>query len=384
VFILNSSANAYWWYHSGWRVARECLNTKSYEQYTKFFEDLSHGALTLSLVLDYYNCLGLFSTADMVRFRNTFTKLLYNGDGTFNNAVNGADNPIFHNGNSDSEWPHNLLKMSSMAYMPFSRFDNLSTAPNVYNIIMNFYAGNVSNMAIPLNGMDGLPHKGHAETVKAQWERECPNLSLYNRDVVYHQDFFAKHNLVIEPQQSSGRSYADPVIHTPDFIVEPGVMANFTAGHEIVLKPGTVFKEGSYVIAAINPALCNAPSFALGNIQSDSIQNSFLDSTGNDTSIMIPVKMLVQTTPAPQAIKTEMEPTVALSPNPNNGTFTIETNFDPREITTVQIYNSLGQLAYSQAGLPQAVITVPGMSKGLFVIKITTATNQFIQKMVVQ
>ncbi|MDR1112730.1 MAG: hypothetical protein LBL18_03075, partial [Bacteroidales bacterium] len=92
VFILNSSANAYWWYHSGWRVARECWNTESYEKYTEFLEDLSHGALTLSLVLDYYNCLGLFSTADMVRFRNTFTKLLYNGDGTFNNAVNGDDN----------------------------------------------------------------------------------------------------------------------------------------------------------------------------------------------------------------------------------------------------------------------------------------------------
>ena len=38
------------------------------------------------------------------------------------------------------------------------------------------------------------------EVITQQWKRETYNLSLYNRDMVYDQDFYAPGKLVIDPK----------------------------------------------------------------------------------------------------------------------------------------------------------------------------------------
>ncbi|MDR1112237.1 MAG: C10 family peptidase [Bacteroidales bacterium] len=160
--------------------------------------------------------------------------------------------------------------------------------------------------------------------------------------------------------------------------IPAGGVSEYVAHKEIRLLPGFHAEAGSYFRAHIEPCM------GCSEVQSSSMLNNPIneDDFSGIYDMLPPLKQGYSV--AANHFQEEETENITLYPNPNNGSFTIETNFDPREVTTVQIYNSLGQLAYSQAGLPQAAITVPGMSKGLFVVKITTATNQFMHKMVVQ
>ncbi|MDR1346343.1 MAG: T9SS type A sorting domain-containing protein, partial [Bacteroidales bacterium] len=157
-----------------------------------------------------------------------------------------------------------------------------------------------------------------------------------------------------------------------------GGVSEYVAHKEIRLLPGFHAEAGSYFRAHIEPCM------GCSEVQSSFIVNNPINEDGFSGiyDMLPPLKRGYAA--ATDRFSERETASVRLYPNPNNGSFTIETNFDPQEVTTVQIYNSLGQLSYSQAGLPQAVITVPGMSKGLFVVKITTATDQFMLKMVMQ
>jgi hypothetical protein len=75
---------------------------------------------------------------------------------------------------------------------------------------------------------------------------------------------------------------------------------------------------------------------------------------------------------------------IYLFPNPNNGTFTIKTNFDEEEILSIQIYNILGQLIYKQTGLSGNTIQLPQSAKGIFWVEIMTQSQPFIKKITVQ
>jgi len=144
------SNNTYWWYHHGWRVyKRNCgiyFKVPKYSEFIKYLEDISHGGVVMFLPLEYYDYQPStpFTTSDMIRFRNTFTKNIYDGNGGFHNAMNGDDNPI----GTCTDCLPNQFKMRTLAYMPYERFDGAdatATSPNVYNIIMDFYASNIAN-----------------------------------------------------------------------------------------------------------------------------------------------------------------------------------------------------------------------------------------------
>ena len=75
---------------------------------------------------------------------------------------------------------------------------------------------------------------------------------------------------------------------------------------------------------------------------------------------------------------------IQIFPNPNNGSFTINTNFDPQEITSIRVLNTVGQMVYQQAGLPSNTIQLPFTTTGMFWVEITTSTQKFVKKMVVQ
>ncbi|MDR1112301.1 MAG: C10 family peptidase [Bacteroidales bacterium] len=160
--------------------------------------------------------------------------------------------------------------------------------------------------------------------------------------------------------------------------IPAGGVSEYVAHKEIRLLPGFHAEAGSYFRAHIEPCA------GCSEVQSSSMLNNPINPDGfSGTSDMLP-PLKQGYSVATDRFQEEEPANVKLYPNPNSGIFTIETNFDPLKVTTVQIYNSLGQLTYSQAGLLQAAITVPGLNKGLFVVKITTATNQFMHKMVVQ
>lgn len=61
VLIRSTGNNAYWWYHSGWKIPlRECLislfiEVPKFSGYTQFIEDISHGGVVTWLPLDYYD-----------------------------------------------------------------------------------------------------------------------------------------------------------------------------------------------------------------------------------------------------------------------------------------------------------------------------------------
>jgi len=74
---------------------------------------------------------------------------------------------------------------------------------------------------------------------------------------------------------------------------------------------------------------------------------------------------------------------VVIYPNPNKGTFTINTDIDPQEVISVQVFSMLGQSIYKQSGLPNSTIQLPSSTSGVFYVEILTKTEKFIRKMVV-
>ncbi len=259
VFEITSN-NAYKWYHAGWRVKHYPCNTTSrnYNVYTQYIEDISHGVSSTWLVDDFlkYQPNTRFQQIDMVRFKNMFAKNVYGGNGIFHNTVSGADFPFYcgEGCNSTGKAPNfENYEFTPLSYMYLSDFDQYeTTTPSVYEIVMEDYRLKILGKIRISNQYGGQENKGHAEVVAAQWKREIFNLTLYKRDVVYHQDFFAKSKLTIAPLESSNASYAEPIEYQ-EFKVEGNVSSNITAGEEIILKPGVHLSSGSNVTLSISP-----------------------------------------------------------------------------------------------------------------------------------
>lgn len=257
LFTLTND-NSYWWYHPGWYIPYNyCIvRSKSIDGYTKYIEDISHAVSVVEFLMDYYKYLPNTSLNfdDMVRLRNMFTKHIYDGKGGFYRSVMGTDNPVY---------PQYKLDYAALNYISLYIYDGVDTTaaePNVYEIVLNFYKNNIAkNSQIPkmpyFNG--GLSIKGQAEIVKALWQKETFNLTLYNRCLVYNQDFFAKGTLTVAPQQydylhsENDKSFADPIITDNTFTVESGITVNMHAKGKIILTSGTYIKEGSHFRAYI-------------------------------------------------------------------------------------------------------------------------------------
>lgn len=362
---LNATNNSYWWYHAGWKVyVRKCFwkgewfnEIDDYDEFVQFKEDISHGSIVSLLPLDYYNHQpsSSFNQTDMLRFRNTFAKNIYDDNSGFYNSMDGSDNPVY----GCNGCPHNFYKFSVLNYMPFQRFDNLGTATNVYNIIMDFYATNIANTTTIPSGYCCDMNNGHAEVVKAQWEHECVNLTLYNREVVYDQDFFVKNTLSIEPEATLGNSYTEPIIATPTFTVKSGINAEFMAGESIVLKPGTHIEPGigsSKVHLFITESACTDGRMAsIGSFGSD--------------------KEEVQLTTIDDDVKLELEEEfipLLIVPNPNEGEFYIKSSF---EIAQIELLNSFGATLEQFSG-SQRAFSLQKYGSGIFLLKVIYANGR--------
>ena len=146
----------------------------------------------------------------------------------------------------------------------------------------------------------------------------------------------------------------------------------FMAGNEIVLLPSTKIGIGIEieVNVTIEIAPCSESIVFCGTHSSD------YKSTDNYSQEYRDYEYGTE--------NTLYSDIVAIYPNPNNGTFTINTNFDPQEVTSIRVLNTVGQTVYQQAGLPNNTIQLPFATIGMFWVEITTSTQKFIKKMVVQ
>jgi len=350
--FYTTNNNAYWWYHSGWSIpVRNCSvwvwvpphyiyynNEPDYLGYTYYFEDISHGSIDTWFPLDcyYFQPNTPFASNDMIRLRNMFTKNIFDQNGGFNEAVNGQNYPVY---------PSGQLDFSALNYMPFKSFDGADTSasmPNVYGIIMDFYssfiAGHNSLPSMPYyNG--GHSNKGHAEVVQAQWENECVDLTLYNRDVVYDQDFIVKGNLVIDPSAGvDNSSYAEPIITDPVFIIESGATVNMTAGESIELRPpGFEAKAGSAFSASIDPNLCSSV-YKKANPNNSNILKSF--NTNEKENISLDSNKVKQTY--------MFENTLSISPNPFSIFTNIQFTLQKSSFVTLKILDNFGRIMYDQ------------------------------------
>ncbi len=273
---------------------------------TDLKEDIGHGAFDIQVPLISYNLFGAnhpnyFSSTEMFYFRNTFTKNLFdqfqsNGDAKFFNSVYKTTYPISNgtqgfpgcdNQNYIPDNTHNCNWGEVLAWMELQQFDT-GSGNYVYNTLLqhtvsllddsyisypeglynNHFCRNTSNLT------GGESVWGLSNVVKTQWDNECTNMTLKNRDLYYNQDFSVKNDLIISPQSPNNpESIATPYnasFESPnylgssftaqEFIVRSNVTTNITAGNKIVLKPGFKTETGCQLHASINPALCGAQS----------------------------------------------------------------------------------------------------------------------------
>jgi len=162
--------------------------------------------------------------------------------------------------------------------------------------------------------------------------------------------------------------------------IQSGQSAEYVAHERIVLKSGFKAEYGSHFKARIEPcASCGRTSRStLLSAQSGDTNELYDFYNFSDSSLHKSLKNHVQKTEQSQNKK------VNIIPNPNEGTFTLHTNFNPQEVISVQVFSMLGQSVYKQEGLPNNVIQLPQPTSGVFYVEVLTQTERFIRKMVVK
>ena len=352
--------HSYYWFHDGWShrlrpglCVGSCLSVfgqllsqeRDLSDQHEFIEDISHAVYDLRLpyLANKYNIYTggsePFTDADMVMFRNAFTRNIafpFSGSWAFKNGVDGSPGPI--SGNPG----FNAYRMDALAWMFLREWDNAPTAvegPGVYEILSDVYANTVFDSPLDISG--GLSYWGAAQVVAAQWERECFSLDLYNRELVYDQDFAAKNILRVFPAGEAGASFADPVIHEPRFTVNDQVHAAFRAGSAVVFEPGFEAKLGSVVEAVIDPLGC------------DLAYKAMLPTEYPRTEVRAPEAreqtMTEQDAPVSveQTMERQMIDAFRLVPNPTSGETYAELQLGDRRLASLTIHDALGRQIWS-------------------------------------
>jgi hypothetical protein len=117
--------------------------------------------------------------------------------------------------------------------------------------------------------------------------------------------------------------------------IKSGESVEYVAHETIILKPGFKAEAGSHFVARIEPCTnCGntVKSMLLLSQGGDTSEYNF-----NDTTLHKSIKNNLQGEGEVQIKK------VTIIPNPNNGTFTLHTNFAQQEVISVQIFSIVGQ-----------------------------------------
>ncbi|UTW66915.1 T9SS type A sorting domain-containing protein [bacterium SCSIO 12643] len=268
----NFSTGAYWWRHNPWNAC----------SYT-FTEDMGHATWDImfpllynknkSLIYNHVTTGQYFENFHMERFRNTFTKNIWDNnyvccggqvyDG-FHMGVDGTTQNNIYTDFMTFTFDDPKARLFGLAWTPLYKFDNSgsNTAPNVYNIIMDLYGAYIKyhNDASVYYITEGMRMKGWGDMVAAHWDKECYSLYLSNRYCYFDQDFYAKDNLYVGYENSPYQ--ADDAMGNKnysggDFVIQSGVKVVFEAGGQVFFGPNFVVEPGGeYEVINHNSELC--------------------------------------------------------------------------------------------------------------------------------
>lgn len=182
--------NAYNWYHTGWN------KNSNGSLVNHHFEDIGHGAFDIMFPIlynKYYNHFypyitggQYFENYQLVRFRNTFTKSIYNPNynsncsslqSTFNCNVMGVCFGHYYGENIEVPSTNEFSKyqMNAKNWAGLYVYDNVpgaASGPSVYSILMNYYISVESCLPIISNNYGGVSIVGLADLVVANYKKE--------------------------------------------------------------------------------------------------------------------------------------------------------------------------------------------------------------------
>lgn len=273
VFILDTLKDSYWWYHNGWKIplgSKGCVKSifqrsPSYEKYTNFIEDVSHGTIVMMFPFEYYMYKStdkFFSDIDMRKFRNTFVYNIYD-NGNYNIGVDGSKGNTYPEIKYREEKLEIIRKTSAIGFAYYAFFDKENDTIKAEDIIFNDYIKLLHNSDSIPKWYGGQKTMGHAQLVFYQWQKHNPSLYLYSRNIVYNQDFISKNSIIIDPQYKRGGkffpTYAEPFVfldggNTNRFVIEPNVKVNIVAKKSVIIKQGFHAKKGSFCRITIKQA----------------------------------------------------------------------------------------------------------------------------------
>jgi len=191
---------------------------------------------------------------------------------------------------------------------------------------------------------------------------------------------------------------SDCKVEISNTTIQSGATVKVDAINGIKLTTGTKAQKGSYFHATVKPP-CEPC-----NIQNRSMLSSALNTNGtsemyyfynvndsamqkneyNDFYRFEDAATQKSSQNDLQTIEENQNRELILHPNPNTGTFTLSTNFDPQEVVSVKVFSPVGIAVYQQAGLPSNTIQLPSGAKGLFWVEVITQNQKFVRKVVVK
>lgn len=192
ILTYNAANAAYLWYHDGWQQRRDHTWTAWYNDH-EFFEDIGHGSFDILfpvLYNKYYSSITgvitsgqYFENYQMVRFKNTFSRLIFNNSLTYPagyssgvafkcNVWGGCIGMSGVSGPAD-------IQMNAKCWIDLYKYDNTPGAlgPKVYDILMGQYIHYESTLPINESNYGGVNMIGLAGLVEANWHNEnilCP------------------------------------------------------------------------------------------------------------------------------------------------------------------------------------------------------------------
>jgi hypothetical protein len=264
-------------------------------------------------------------------------------------------------------------RVSALAWGNLATYDlsPVYSYRDVYIALKNYYAqtlgGELNDAAKDI--LEGNQYLGLSYLIQQQWEKECVNLNLYNRKMVYDQDFFVKNNIVIEPDpQIAGpfynpvtdQSYAHPFNSNNEFTIETGVEVNMLAGESITLKPGFHAKTGCSFTASLDPSSCT--------------DGHSLVVTGSNPTLSISTNVATVTNNAFDTESTKpYQNNLSVFPNPFNEFTNINYTVSGESLVTIKIVDFYGRIisipvnnAQTLEGNNVIVFESKNLSKGIY------------------
>jgi len=283
------------------------------------------------------------------------------------------------------------------AFMPFYQFDDNGTVKSTttYHLVLQtmknvWEGGNPNNPNNNRSALDFLSSSaiggyGFSQVVWAQWDKECVDLSLFNRNLTYDQDFHAKHNLIINTLEdnlndfsysqdylfkliSAENAMALPPYRYRDFTIPNGISSNLTAGNSVSLKGEIYFKAGSEV----SVRTVNSNCFSGGRFASTNNNNA-----NHSVTISHQPKKQLEIEKSANLISQFI-----VAPNPFTTTLIIEKQFTDGSCNFI-LQNSLGQIAENGTfSSGKTILNLTHLPKGIYFLTIFSKEKTFNQKLI--